>query len=156
MQVLALNYHDPAACTVFAPTRMCQSSDFRYINTSLSYFFNVFFALECFLKVLGMGFTAYIRVFLNRLDFVLVMISAVDIVGEMVTEGQEGTGLYLLFRILRLFRVLRVARILSRNTHLQRVVKTVLGSGREMLNLGVFVLFMITMFGIIGMHLCVQ
>ena len=103
-----------------------------------------------------MGFTAYIRVFLNRLDFVLVMISAVDIVGEMVTEGQEGTGLYLLFRILRLFRVLRVARILSRNTHLQRVVKTVLGSGREMLNLGVFVLFMITMFGIIGMHLCVQ
>ena len=135
---------------------MCQSELFILIETSLNYLFNFVFTMELILKVLGMGFKAYIRVPFNQLDFFIVTTSLLDMLGEFLQEpGEDSTGLGSLkmFRILRLFRVLRVARFLYKNQNLKRVLQTVFGSGEALGNLGLFIFFSIMLFGIMGMHM---
>ena len=135
---------------------MCQTETFIDVETYLNYLFNFVFTMELVLKVLGMGFRAYIREPFNKLDFFIVSTSILDMVGEALTKpGDESTGLGSLkmFRILRLFRVLRVARFLYKNKNLKRVLQTVFGSGEALGNLGLFIFFSIMLFGIMGMHL---
>ena len=82
-----------------------------------------------------MGFAAYIRVAFNKLDLFIVLTSFLDMAFEALADDENSGGLFTLFRILRLFRVLRVARFLYKNKNLQRVVKTVFGSGSTLANL---------------------
>jgi hypothetical protein len=151
--MLSLDHHDPSECTRFSPLLKCQSELFVSTSMYTNYFFNACFLIECILKILGMGFTAYIAVAFNKLDFFIVLTSLLDMIGEAVADDESSNGLFTLFRILRLFRVLRVARFLYKNKNLQRVVKTIFGSGSALANLGAFVLFCIMLFGIVGMHL---
>ena len=135
---------------------MCQSETFIMIETSLNYLFNFVFTMELILKILGMGFKAYIRVPFNQLDFFIVTTSILDMVGEALQqpgEDSSGLGSLKMFRILRLFRVLRVARFLYKNKNLKRVLQTVFGSGEALGNLGLFIFFSIMLFGIMGMHM---
>lgn len=139
----------------FNPDDKCQSQAFIDNTKILNYIFNFVFCCELILKVLGMGFKAYISVTFNQLDFFIVVTSVLDMVGELTRkEGEQGSmGIFKLFRVFRLFRVLRVARFLYKNKNLKRILKTVFGSGAALGNLGLFISFSIMLFAIIGMHI---
>eukprot|EP01052_Picozoa_sp_SAG31_P009472 SAG31_NODE_498_length_14861_cov_3.405026_3_plen_135_part_00 len=115
----------------------------------LEYVFNMAFAGECMLKIMGQGFSAYIGSSFNKLDFFIVVTSTFDMIGDLMPGG----GIFKLFRVFRLFRVLRVARVLYRNENLKRLLETVFGSGEALGNLTLFLLFATLLFGIMGMHL---
>lgn len=163
--VLALDHHDPDACDdpatpaiefTFADNTLCQTPWFVSANMIANYLFNVIFTMECIAKVCAMGFKAYIMPVFNQLDFFIVVTSAFDMLGEALSaDAEDGTSMaiFKMFRVFRLFRVLRVARILYKNENLKRVLITVLGSGKSIVNLIVFILFAVLLFGILGMHL---
>jgi len=134
---------------------LCQSPDFIFKMYIANFIFNFVFTVECILKICGMGFREYIRVPFNKLDFFIVVTSALDMIGEALAEpgAAGGGGIFKLFRVFRLFRVLRVARILYRNQNLKRVLVTVFGSGESLINLTLFIAFSILLFSILGMHL---
>jgi hypothetical protein len=135
----------------FNPDDKCQSQAFIDNTKILNYIFNFVFCCELILKVLGMGFKAYISVTFNQLDFFIVVTSVLDMVGELTRkEGEQGSmGIFKLFRVFRLFRVLRVARFLYKNKNLKRILKTVFGSGAALGNLGLFISFSIMLFALL-------
>ena len=66
--------------------------------------FNTVFTLECFAKVLGMGFCNYLAIPFNCLDFFIVVTSAV---GYLPGDALPGASAARLLRIFRLFRIAR-------------------------------------------------
>eukprot|EP01051_Picozoa_sp_SAG22_P013108 SAG22_NODE_1433_length_4435_cov_6.497463_1_plen_1296_part_00 len=113
--------------------------------------------MELILKILGMGFKAYIKVAFNKLDFFIVVTSTLDMIADLFASPDDEAGgamaVFKLFRVFRLFRVLRVARFLYKNENLKRVLQTVFGSGEALGNLFIFIVFSIMLFAILGMHL---
>jgi hypothetical protein len=153
--VLSMEHHNRSACKQMQVEDPCQSDDFIQMNVYLNYLFNFVFTCECIMKIFGMGFREYIRVNFNKLDFFIVVTSALDMIGEaMATEGEgSGFAVFKIFRMFRLFRVLRVMRILYKNKNLKRVLVTVFGSGAALANLILFIFFAVLIFAIGGMHL---
>eukprot|EP01048_Picozoa_sp_COSAG05_P006388 COSAG05_NODE_412_length_10089_cov_13.887287_5_plen_990_part_00 len=134
---------------------LCQQQWFINVNIYANYVFNFVFTAECIMKILGMSFWEYIRLPFNQLDFLIVVTSALDMIGEATSAASEGSSfaVFKQFRVFRLFRVLRVARILYRNENLKRVLITVFGSGVAIANLILFIMFSTLLFAIMGMHL---
>lgn len=141
---LAMEHHDREQCipmqqakfdtygctscnTSLQVEELCQSPSFIAGMAVANYVFNFVFTVECVLKICGMGFSEYIKLAFNKLDFFIVVTSSFDMIGEAMAEpGAEagGPSIFKLFRVFRLFRVLRVARILYRNENLKRVRPT--------------------------------
>ena len=153
--VLAAEHHDRSSCKQMQVDELCQSDDFIQNNIYANYLFNFVFTMECLMKIFGMGFRQYIKPAFNKLDFFIVVTSALDMLGEAMAEEGEGSSfaVFKMFRIFRLFRVLRVARILYKNKNLKRVLLTVFGSGEALANLVLFIFFACLIFSIGGMHL---
>jgi hypothetical protein len=94
----------PGACPfVNIPFSSRRSSKFTRHNVTIgadfianmkiaNYVFNFVFTVECLLKIFGMGFREYIRVAFNKLDFFIVVTSALDMLGEALSEPGEGSG----------------------------------------------------------------
>ena len=157
---LASEHHDPSACEGNGePEIMCQKEGYIGFMGMVEYLFNFVFTTECIMKICGMGFSQYISVGFNKLDFFIVCTSAGDMLSSLMdhladsTEEGGGGGIFKLFRVFRLFRVLRVARVLYRNPSLKKLLITVFGSGEALGNLTLFILFATLLFGIMGMHL---
>ena len=152
---LSMDHHDPLACDPLQPhpEEMCQSADHIWAMKFTNYIFNAVFTFECIAKVLGMGFLSYLKPAFNKLDFFIVVTSALDMIGDLADGALPGGGVFKLFRVFRLFRVLRVARILYRNENLKRVLITVFGSGGAIANLVLFIMFAVLLAAIMGMHL---
>eukprot|EP01050_Picozoa_sp_SAG11_P015764 SAG11_NODE_2081_length_3851_cov_2.513859_2_plen_299_part_00 len=183
--VLALDHHNDSECKEWQPTESCQSDTFIFFSRSANYLFNFVFTLEAVVKILGMGFQAYWRPAFNKLDFMIVLASILDMAGDIFSDNAEGMDMFKVFRVFRIFRVLRVVRVLYRNENLRHVLTTVrahmllhraafsqyyccraspnycplrprskvLGSGKALANLGLFIFFSVLLFGIAGMHL---
>ena len=150
---LASEQHVASECKTAYPTAMCQSEQQIFIAGIAEYCFNFIFFVEMWMKILGMGFLAYIRPAFNKLDFFIVVTSTLDMVGKWADSGGGGMEIFKLFRVFRLFRVLRVARVLYKNENLKRVLITVFGSGGALANLFLFIIFSVGLFAILGMHL---
>ena len=150
--VLGAEHHDETECLKFQADKPCQAEDFILYMRIANYAFNFIFTVEAVIKILGMGFKAYISPSVNRLDFLIVVLSMLDMLAEFIDSTTESTatgdlpmsdkyGIFKVFRVFRIFRVLRVVRVLYRNENLKRVLTTVLGSGQALANLGLFIFF---------------
>lgn len=161
---LACERHDTEACDdpdtavveMQSPDNaLCQFQWFVDVNMFANFVFNFVFTTEAIMKICGMGFQQYIWDAFNALDFFIVVTSALDMLGDITSSGDEASSfaVFKTFRVLRLFRVLRVARILYKNKNLKRVLQTVFGSGVAIANLIMFIFFSVLVFSIVGMHL---
>jgi hypothetical protein len=75
------------------------------INDSLTYCFMA----ELVIKILGLGFTAYLRDNYNVFDAIIVAISVVEKI-LMATDAVANTGAFSVLRGFRLLRVFKLAR----------------------------------------------
>ena len=100
--------------------------------------FNTVFLVEAVAKIIVFGFIAHEKAYLrsgaNCLDFFLVMAS-------FALAGMKS---------LRTVRVLRPLRAISRDPGMQLVLNTLVRSGPELSNVGVFLAVVWTVFGILG------
>ena len=81
------------------------------VSNELDFIFNYLFILECVLKVIALGFAmdegSYLRDSWNRLDFFIVITSAID----MMLSNTNIPAL----KVLRMLRMIRPLRVISHN-----------------------------------------
>lgn len=114
---------------------------------------NIFFSVECILKILSDGFIynsrkdkAYIRDSWNIMDFVVVILSWLN----YFIEGADGSLKSL--KALRALRGLRPLRVVRKSKTLKLIVETILTSVLKMVYYLVFLAFVITPVAIISMN----
>ena len=109
------------------------------------YAFTGLFLLEAGLKILGLGPARYFSDAACIFDLSITVLSFISVI--------YSAGNISALRTLRVFRALRVARILRRFPVVVRILEGVLGSLNTVLALGIFLLFLLLLFGVVGMHL---
>jgi hypothetical protein len=114
----------------------------RYCN----YFFTVVFTIEMVIKMIAMGVIfgkdAYLKNNWNRLDFVVVSVSLLDML--------PGTASMNSMKTLRVLRALRPLRMISRNQSMKVVVNTLFKSVPELMNLVIVAILFFLIFGLLA------
>eukprot|EP01048_Picozoa_sp_COSAG05_P012676 COSAG05_NODE_1288_length_5275_cov_2.247488_2_plen_1217_part_00 len=125
------------------------STELIFVLARIGDVFNAVFIFEMLCKIFGMGLSNYLSVPFNCLDCFIVMTSILNYFGDLL----PGASAARLLRIFRLFRIARVIRILYKYPSMKRLLNTVMGSGTALANLTLFIIFVVTVFAIMGMHL---
>ena len=90
--------------------------------------FTVIFVIEMFVKITEYGFTKYISVGWNRLDFVLVVIAIPSIAVIFYNDSALQLNIFLTLRVFRVFKFFRLVRFFPNVQPLiasvQRALKT--------------------------------
>jgi hypothetical protein len=118
------------------------------IITYLGFVFTTIFALEALLKMIAMGLVihknAYLRDGWNIFDFLIVILGLIDWITS--TTFPEIPSM----KSLRTLRVLRPLRTLNVVPSMKRVIKTLLMSLPNLVNVALFMSFFFIVFGILG------
>ena len=120
--------------------------------------FTVIFLFECCSKILAFGFImdegSYIRDNWNKIDFVIVCVSLIDLQGLISKYmGTLRSGSLNFLKVLRLLRLLRPLRFISHNPQLKLIITCLFDSIVPILNVLFVVLVVFFMFSIVGMNL---
>ena len=91
------------------------------------------------------GLGNYLKVPSNRLDMLIVITSYASLA--------PGADSFAVLRILRMFRTLRIARALYKYETIARMLNTAFSSTGAIANVGIFIIFGVGCFGIVGMQL---
>ena len=116
--------------------------------------FTYIFIVECFMKIIAMGFiihkNSYLRDTWNRLDFIVVVVGIVEEVqkysdpyGDSKSSGMKS---------LRTLRVLRPLRSINAFPSMKRLIGSLLSSLPSLANAVVFMFFIFLLFGILGIQ----
>ncbi|XP_062315441.1 voltage-dependent L-type calcium channel subunit alpha-1D [Osmerus eperlanus] len=156
-----------ANCVAMGVTKPYPDDDSNATNHQLEqveYVFLVIFTIETFTKILAYGLvmhpSAYIRSGWNLLDFVIVIVGLLSVLGEGMTEHKPGEAHHaagkpggLDVKALRAFRVLRPLRLVSGVPSLQIVLNSIMKAMVPLLHIGLLVMFVIIIYAIIGLEL---
>ncbi|XP_071444004.1 voltage-dependent T-type calcium channel subunit alpha-1G [Hetaerina americana] len=127
----------------------------RLFLSTANYIFTVVFALEMLVKVIATGIIygrdAYFTSGWNIMDGSLVVISIVDLLMSMFSEGSP--RIFGILRVFRLLRSLRPLRVINRAPGLKLVVQTLLSSLRPIGNIVLICCTFFIIFGILGVQL---
>lgn len=74
-----------------------------------NYVFTVIFACEMLLKIYGLGVKDYFTDSMNLFDFVIVMVSLVELF-ESTTDEEASSSGFTILRVMRLLRVFKLVR----------------------------------------------
>ncbi|TNN31370.1 Dihydropyridine-sensitive L-type skeletal muscle calcium channel subunit alpha-1 [Liparis tanakae] len=113
---------------------------------SLEYIFLLIFSIECFLKIIAYGF-----LFHTDALFSVVVDAFNHLSGVEAAVGEKGGGFDM--KALRAFRVLRPLRLVSGVPSLQVVMNSILKSLLPLFHIALLVLFMVTIYSIMGLEL---
>uniref|UniRef100_A0AAQ4PY79 Voltage-dependent L-type calcium channel subunit alpha n=1 Tax=Gasterosteus aculeatus aculeatus TaxID=481459 RepID=A0AAQ4PY79_GASAC len=161
--ILLAIFANCVALAVYLPMPEEDSNNTNSNLESLEYIFLIIFSIECFLKIVAYGFLfhtdAYLRNCWNILDFVCVSVGLFTVVvdainhisGVEATVGEKGGGFDM--KALRAFRVLRPLRLVSGVPSLQVVMNSILKSLLPLFHITLLVLFMVTIYSIMGLEL---
>jgi len=117
----------------------------QVLYTSNLVFTTIFF-LEMIVKMIAVGLCAYIRSPWNQLDFVVVLVSVMDVAAAYL--GTASGSILAAVKTIRILRALRPLRLINRNPNLKLVVDTLLGA---LPALGIFVCVCVIFFLLFGM-----
>ncbi|XP_069691068.1 voltage-dependent T-type calcium channel subunit alpha-1G isoform X2 [Periplaneta americana] len=127
----------------------------RVFLSTANYVFTVVFAIEMFVKVITAGMVygreAYFTSGWNIMDGSLVIISIIDLLMSLVSEGSP--RIFNILRVFRLLRSLRPLRVINRAPGLKLVVQTLLSSLRPIGNIVLICCTFFIIFGILGVQL---
>ena len=104
------------------------------------------------MKIVALGFIygqkSYLRFAWNIMDLVIVIASLIEIVSYYSPNVNFGFNM----RVLRVLRILRPLKAMKTIPSLRKQIMALLASVKGLLNVGVFLLFILLLFGIIGLH----
>jgi hypothetical protein len=134
------------------PYNIGTSDGFVMAQIVAEWFFNVIFIIEMCCKLVCLkGFCNYIGPPANKLDFVIVMSSILQIIMDFAL-ADSGVDLSIL-KLFRLFRVLRVTRLLRKFKSVRELLDAAFGSIKPILNIMMFMLLILIVFCCLGMQL---
>ena len=110
------------------------------------------------LKTIAFGFVlgegSYLKDNWNRIDFVIVVVSIIDLQNLISKYTGKTTSSSLNFlKVLRLLRTLRPLRFISHNVQLKIIITALLDSIGPIANVLIIVIIILIIFSIIGMNL---
>ena len=111
------------------------------------------FVLEMIVKMLGIGFQMYFKVFINKFDFFIVIVGLLDTIASYIlTYITHGHGIRAIstMRVFRLLRVFKLARIW---TGFNDIIVTVFRTLAKIRTWGVLVGIFAFSYTILGMEL---
>ena len=111
----------------------------------------ILFTIEIVFKILGDGFIIFIRDRMNIFDFIVVLLSLLELV--LISGTNSGISALRSVRVFRLFRVLRVALIFRYVQSLYHIIKTISQSLSKFFYLFLLLLLFIVIFSLIGVEL---
>lgn len=104
------------------------SPDYQTILENFNYSFTVIFIAEFLVKILALGPWKYFKHNWNRLDFLIVFLSILDIILHSTSANTTNTFMRKGPQIIRIFRIIRVVRMV-------KLLRTFDGIRKIMLNL---------------------
>jgi hypothetical protein len=123
--------------------------DFSFVA---NFVFVFIYSVELMVKAGALGFRPYFRSRLNKLDFFIVSSSYVGFYLLAFGNDEDAVSADALNAI-QLLRVLRIAKLVFRLRYLRELLELAFSSSKALWSLVMFLMFMVTLFGIIGMHL---
>lgn len=127
------------------------------INYSNSIFTWIFF-IEFLIKIISIGFvlskTSYLRDALNILDFIIVISGILEFLLDVTRTDQSNNeyneaGFLKILRMLRITRPLRSIRALPT---MRKLVRALINSLPQLINVLIILFFIILLFGILGLQ----
>lgn len=116
----------------------------------ISFCISILFIIECFLKILVMGFVlgkhSYLRDMFNLLDFIIVVFSILDILLAYFKADLDVGAI----RAFRALRALRPLKLVSKNEGMKLVVNSLLSSIKNLINVMLISFLFYYVFGILG------
>jgi hypothetical protein len=125
----------------------------------LDIIFTIIFIAEMTLKIISLGFAldegSYLNDNWNRIDFVIVIVSLIDLENlvNKFSGQQAGSGALGFLKVLRLLRTLRPLRFISKNVQLKLIITSLFDSIEAILGVLAIVLVVFYAFSIVGMNL---
>ena len=114
--------------------------------------FSVFYWFECAAKLIGIGATAYFRDSWCRFDFLLVVLSVMDVFMSSILEQFLPVPPYLI-RVMRMLRIIRILRLLRSAKALRDLIMTTILSFPSLVNVGSLLALIIFMYSVLGVQL---
>lgn len=118
-----------------------------------NYIFTGIFCLECGIKIIGLGCDGYMADNWNKFDFFIVMGSIIELLMELVDNGDGGNNSLTMLRVLRLFRISRLVRLVKSMRRLKTLLTTLIISLPSLVNVGTLLILMYFVFAIMAVNL---
>lgn len=121
-----------------------------------NYLFTSVFIVECVLSIFAIGWKGYWIVAWNKFDFVVVMMSLVDLLMSFAVKSMSSSFVRIGPQLIRIVRVLRVTRLLklTRNLEgLQKILDTMVLSFPSLINIGALTILVIYIYSILACFL---
>jgi len=118
--------------------------------TNLNLAFTVAFGAEMFLKLCGLGAKDYFKDRMNWFDFVVVILSLIEL---FLLSGNSALSAFRTIRIFRTFRVLRVARIFRYLRSMSMILRVIGRTISQFIYLAMLLLLFTLIFALIGMQI---
>lgn len=121
-------------------------------------FFTMVFLAEMIFKIVALGFVldegSYLKDNWNKIDFVIVMVSLIDL-QNLISKytGSVSSSSLNFLKVLRLLRTLRPLRFISHNVQLKIIITALLDSIGPIANVLIIVFIILLVFSIVGMTL---
>jgi len=121
--------------------------------------FTIVFLVEMCLKIISLGFVlgegTYLKDNWNRIDFLIVCVSIIDLQGLLskYTSGKLSNSSLNFLKVLRLLRTLRPLRFISHNVQLKIIITSLFDSIVPIANVLIIVVVILLVFSIVGMNL---
>eukprot|EP01051_Picozoa_sp_SAG22_P009239 SAG22_NODE_756_length_7442_cov_2.044668_1_plen_1614_part_00 len=112
-------------------------------------FFAIFFA-EMVIKMVAFGFSVYFKDYWNRIDFVIVFFSTIDMAFSMMDEPPMHLGFV---RAIRLARILRALKLIQHHAGLKIIVSVLVDCIPTVISTFKIAAFLFILFAITGLHL---
>uniref|UniRef100_A0A671YB64 Voltage-dependent L-type calcium channel subunit alpha n=1 Tax=Sparus aurata TaxID=8175 RepID=A0A671YB64_SPAAU len=155
--ILLAIFANCVALAVYLPMPEEDSNNTNSNLESLEYIFLIIFSVECFLKIVAYGFLFHADAYLRNFDEIIFSKLTLQFnvpIGHdkiLAPVGEKGGGFDM--KALRAFRVLRPLRLVSGVPSLQVVMNSILKSMLPLFHITLLVLFMVTIYSIMGLEL---
>ena len=114
------------------------------IHTNVA--FNIFFSLECVIKLTGLKFDEWIADEFNIFDLIIVIASIIEMF--LVSQGQAGV-----ISVLRAFRLIRLIKLARSNVTLRCLIDSIAATVKAIGNFMVILAIFIYVFSLLGMQM---
>eukprot|EP01084_Bolivina_argentea_P144175 253035_1 len=126
----------------------------EYVNN----IFTIIFLCEMVIKIIGLGYKTYFSDNFDKFDFIIVMISTIDLFISLLigTTGDKFAGSLSVFRslkLLRMFRIMRIFRVVNKVAALKILTATLGAAVADVSYLCIIPFLLVFMFATLGVSL---
>ena len=129
------------------------TSTYELVLNIANYFFTGVFVVECIIKILAYGPEGYFHTKWNRFDFLVVVVSILDIIfGNVLKVNYKFLQTFQVVRILKVTRILRIFRLIKIIKGLDKVLETLSWSLSALANVLILMIILYGIFAVLGCY----